>query len=151
MTDIERTSLITKKERQIKWYTNFKNNKGRTSLIFVLNFVASIGLIVAGSLLIYELPIGAPLLLWFGIMDFIYSIVMTIIFFARGSNADFKIAKLTEEIEQLKGELEASEQPSQKEPQSKSDNIDLLIKFKQLLDDGVITQEEFDKKKKELL
>ena len=148
MTDIERTSLITKKEKQIKWYTNFKNHKGRMSLIFVLNFVLSIGFIVAGILLVNELPLGAPFLLCLGILDFIYSVVMTIIFFARGSNADFKIAKLTEEIEQLKGKLGVSAQPSQKEPEEKSDNIDLLIKFKQLLDDGVITQEEFDKKKK---
>lgn len=151
MTDIERTSLITKKERQIKWYTNFKNYKWRTSLIFVLFFVASISLIVTGSLLIYELPTVAPFIIGFGVMYFIYSIVMTIIFFARGSNADFKIAKLTEEIEQIKGELGVSKRPSRKEPEPKADNIDLLIKFKQLLDDGVITQEEFDKKKKELL
>ena len=30
-------------------------------------------------------------------------------------------------------------------------NVELLLKYKQLLDDGIITQEEFDEKKKELL
>ena len=31
------------------------------------------------------------------------------------------------------------------------DNIDLLVKYKELLDNGTISQEEFDKKKKEIL
>lgn len=34
---------------------------------------------------------------------------------------------------------------------SESDKADALIKYKQLLDEGVITQEEFDKKKSEYL
>ncbi|MDE7453963.1 MAG: SHOCT domain-containing protein [Clostridia bacterium] len=33
----------------------------------------------------------------------------------------------------------------------KLDNADLILKYKKLLDEGIITQEEFDKKKKELL
>ncbi|MDO4176685.1 MAG: SHOCT domain-containing protein, partial [Bacillota bacterium] len=32
-----------------------------------------------------------------------------------------------------------------------STNIELIRQYKQLLDDGVITEEEFEKKKKELL
>ena len=35
--------------------------------------------------------------------------------------------------------------------QNALDNIELLKKYKDLLDSGVITQEEFDAKKKELL
>lgn len=34
---------------------------------------------------------------------------------------------------------------------SENEKIDLILKYKEMLDDGVITQEEFDKKKKELL
>ena len=34
---------------------------------------------------------------------------------------------------------------------SNMDNADLILKYKKLLDEGIITQEEFDKKKKELL
>jgi len=34
---------------------------------------------------------------------------------------------------------------------TKADNLDLLMKYKKLLDDGIITAEEFEKKKNELL
>ena len=34
---------------------------------------------------------------------------------------------------------------------SEDEKIELLTKYKKLLDDGVITQEEFDNKKKEIL
>lgn len=34
---------------------------------------------------------------------------------------------------------------------SENEKVDLILKYKKLLDDGVITQEEFDKKKRELL
>ena len=37
------------------------------------------------------------------------------------------------------------------EPKRPTDATDLIRKFKSLLDDGIITQEEFEKKKKELL
>lgn len=36
-------------------------------------------------------------------------------------------------------------------PQNENSNLDEILKFKKLLDEGVITQEEFNKKKKELL
>lgn len=41
--------------------------------------------------------------------------------------------------------------PSASSPRSNISNADELIKYKSLLDSGVITQEEFDAKKKELL
>ena len=44
----------------------------------------------------------------------------------------------------------AEPRPIQTSP-SESEKIDLLLKYKSLLDSGVITQEEFDKKKEELL
>ena len=34
---------------------------------------------------------------------------------------------------------------------SENEKVDLILKYKKLLDDGIITQEEFDKKKRELL
>lgn len=34
---------------------------------------------------------------------------------------------------------------------SENEKVDLILKYKKMLDDGIITQEEFDKKKKELL
>ncbi len=43
-------------------------------------------------------------------------------------------------------------QPSQQKPVlSENEKVDLILKYKKMLDEGVITQEEFDKKKKELL
>ncbi len=42
-------------------------------------------------------------------------------------------------------------QPSTSETSNTSDNIQKIKKYKELLDSGIITQEEFDQKKKELL
>ncbi len=41
--------------------------------------------------------------------------------------------------------------PQPKPVLSESEKIDLILKYKKMLDEGIITQEEFDKKKKELL
>ena len=41
--------------------------------------------------------------------------------------------------------------PSTKPTLSENEKVDLIIKYKKMLDDGIITQEEFDQKKKELL
>ncbi len=41
--------------------------------------------------------------------------------------------------------------PSTKPKLSENEKVDLILKYKKMLDDGVITKEEFDKKKKELL
>lgn len=38
-----------------------------------------------------------------------------------------------------------------REVRQEADSVDLLVKYKKLLDEGVITQDEFDEKKKELL
>lgn len=41
--------------------------------------------------------------------------------------------------------------PSTKPTLSENEKADLILKYKKMLDDGIITQEEFDQKKKELL
>lgn len=44
-----------------------------------------------------------------------------------------------------------AKEPSPKQEISQEEKLNLLLKYKSLLDKGVITQEEFDAKKKELL
>ena len=46
--------------------------------------------------------------------------------------------------------MQQPEQPQQ-QPKPEVDPYEEIKKYKQLLDDGIITEEEFDKKKKELL
>ena len=60
------------------------------------------------------------------------------------SRADHYINKVSEIVYQLK-------QKNNKQINNNTSVADELLKFKQLLDMNVITQEEFDKKKKELL
>ena len=62
------------------------------------------------------------------------------------------IAKKEQKIEQLKAaQNKRRENIVYRTPQSSTDNIDLLLKYKTLLDKNIITQEEFDAKKRELL
>ena len=49
------------------------------------------------------------------------------------------------------GGMQQPEQPQQQQPQPAVDPYEEIKKYKKLLDDGIITQEEFDRKKKELL
>ena len=52
----------------------------------------------------------------------------------------------------LRKHKKANDLTNTKQTQQKnSDNVDLLLKYKELLDKGVITQEEFDEKKTALL
>lgn len=59
--------------------------------------------------------------------------------------------KMQEVAEYIKEQIKKSKQPQQTTVINETTAADELIKYKQLLDMGAITQEEFDNKKQELL
>lgn len=59
--------------------------------------------------------------------------------------------KETEKAEQLKALIESKRHQQPKGNAQSSSAVDEIKQFKSLLDDGIITQEEFDAKKKQLL
>lgn len=59
--------------------------------------------------------------------------------------------KYNDEAEEIKLKIEALIKNQSKSNDVKLDDTDLLRKYKQLFDDGIITQEEFQAKKKEIL
>ena len=61
------------------------------------------------------------------------------------------VFKIREIIEFLNGQNAFKERKKQSTQKSKVSEADEIMKFKKLLDDGVITQEEFDAKKKQIL
>jgi len=65
-----------------------------------------------------------------------------------GSNSNFKPVKTLIEMHQRTGTDSA---PKASAPASEIDPLDRLEKLARLLDQGVLTQEEFDKKKAEIL
>lgn len=67
------------------------------------------------------------------------------------STAVFHIIRLKKGKLDVPVSVEKIEESTQANSSSDEDNIELLQKYKQLLNDGVITQEEFDTKKKQLL
>ena len=89
--------------------------------------------------------------------------IFTPINIKKKNNAPFNIKKLESRIEDLKVELakkqeaknsiKTQEQVVPEEPKKEDikDNVELLAKYKELLDKGAITQEEYDLKKKEIL
>lgn len=59
--------------------------------------------------------------------------------------------EIAEVLKKVIDERRSIETPKAKATPTYSSNLDDLLKLKTLLDNGIITQEEFDKKKKELL
>lgn len=72
----------------------------------------------------------------------------------RGNSIKYKI-NLLQNSDEIKGiimdSLSKASVPSETAPVAQSSNIDELKKYKELLDMGVISQEEFDEKKQQLL
>lgn len=99
---------------------------------------------------------GVGMLMYLEIPLLVLAIVRIIINQNRKKRAPANIDKLTREIEDFKIAFEKSNKDDsyKEEIKDKSKEIvdyDLLVKYKELLDSGVITQEEFEKKKKDIL
>lgn len=81
----------------------------------------------------------------------LYVFVLVIIPVCRFFVDKNKVIKRGKLLFQLSALGAVGEHSSKAAVQEKTENMDLLIKYKALLDSGAITQEEFDQKKKELL
>ena len=73
-----------------------------------------------------------------------------------GNNDSQEFSVFTHKVELVKSKNEQTQQAKPSSPRpapnnSETDNIQKIKEYKKLLDEGIITQEEFDKKKKELL
>ena len=62
-----------------------------------------------------------------------------------------KLKKEQEDIARAKKQAEQEKMNQEHREQNRLDNLKLLKEYKELLDSGIITQEEFDQKKSELL
>lgn len=92
----------------------------------------------------------------------ITSFILWIVFWSQLSTAKNKLEGISHRsgvddnldsgLAQKPSSINQDDRKSQEIKSSKEkDNLDSLVKYKELMDNGVITQEEFDKKKKELL
>ncbi|MBE6592511.1 MAG: hypothetical protein E7642_00785 [Ruminococcaceae bacterium] len=60
-------------------------------------------------------------------------------------------ALVKQRVNQIQSEKRKMEQSAADKASDKLDNINIIEEYKKMLDDGIITQEEFEKKKKEFL
>ena len=161
----EKMELIEEKKRLIDKYMNYQIfNLIKFSLICLACFIicagAGVGIILY-SWYVKQLEILTfAEVLCFGFAGVILIIgVPTIIFVAiKKHKAPKEIEKLETEIKALENEIkEITDKISTKKKEIKEDNhkktedLNLLIKYKELLDKNIITEEEFNQKKKELL
>ena len=122
--------------------------------------------ICAGVICIISLAYNIPSSIAFFSIGFSFSfaviilhvgVAVIIVVSIKKSRAPYAIEKLTEEISILKQELDDINSKKQinintnTSKDKEIDNINLLIKYKELLDKDIITKEEFEEKKKELL
>lgn len=72
--------------------------------------------------------------------------------YSKANSIVFRSKKANKPIEEIKDRIESFiNQPSDISDSSSTDSLDELPKLKKMLDDGILTQEEFDAKKKQIL
>lgn len=161
----EKMELIEEKKKQIDKYMNYQIfNLIKFSLICLACFIICAGAgvsIILYSWYVKQLEIlTLAEVLCFGFAGVILIIgVPTIIFVGfKKHKAPKEIEKLESEVKSLENDIkEITDKISSKKKEIKEDNhkktedLDLLIKYKELLDKNIITEEEFNQKKKELL
>ena len=85
---------------------------------------------------------------------FIFGLLAIIFIGVKKSRAPYAIAKLAEEIEEYEKKLsdkQADTSIKNKSLNDKIDSLEVILKSKELLDKGAITQEEFDEIKTKTL
>lgn len=167
MNIIEKRELIEKKEKELDRYKSYELvNLSKFIIISVISFIICIagGIVSAGYYaasgylgLIYSIIIC--FILAFHIL--LISVATSIVIGIKKAKAPKVIEKLEEEIALLKNEISNTKtniiketkiiKESNQDKVSEMDKINLLIKYKELLDKNIITEEEFNKKKEELL
>lgn len=167
MTEYEIEQKIENKKKEIKKFEKIKKTDMSFYIFLItINFVYAIGCIIGGSFMIStKFAILGAFALMCGIGLFITYCICSPMIIKRKKNAPHNIKKLKSQIKELEYELSQKKTKISKIENDKKeninqdlnskneikDNIDLLVKYKELLDNGTISQEEFDKKKKEIL
>ena len=155
MSDYEIKELIAKKEQKIEQLKAAQNKNigglvAFESLIIIGFIIAAVWAFSQG---VYSYGLGV-LFLFIALGLFIMTIIVAVKASNRKKNGPAIIAKLESQIQELNSQLSENKRRENivyRAPQSSTDNIDLLLKYKTLLDKNIITQEEFDAKKRELL
>ena len=157
--EIERQLKI--KQRELELYNEVLKSKSRLKLLPLLLAIAS--LLIPLIIFVSKGYLNGDEAAWLSLLTLIIMIllilliILAIVFHVKRSNARNAIWKLSEEIvildNQLKEYKEELKKQVKQEAQkdNKVEEFDLLIKYKELLDKNIITQEEFNKKKEEIL
>ena len=173
MNIIEEKHLLEKKEKELDKYRTYEViDITKFVIISIISFILCVAAGIASIIfLVYTGYAGllVSTIICFSIAALIFHITIpiAIVFSVKKSNAPSAIKKLEEEISYLKADLfnkkeniikkvvdikEHNENKKTNNSQSvKIDDLNLLIKYKELLDKNIITEEEFNEKKKELL
>ena len=173
MNIIEEMHLLEKKEQELDKYRTYEViDISKFITISVISFILCIvGGVASVIFLIHTGYFGlfVSTITCFLIATLIFHITVpvAIVFGVKQAKAPSAIKKLEEEISLLKVELynkkesilknvlDRKENKENKDTNdlqlSKTEDLDLLIKYKELLDKNIITEEEFNQKKKELL
>lgn len=152
MTQKQHDLAINKFKKAIKRWEKIRDSKTNGGMIaglvcsivaFILGIIFAIVLefvpaVILGTLFItLSIPGVVGFSVWIGICN------------SQRDNAPEKIKYFEKKIEETDKKFFGY--VDVKEDEKENENIEMLQKYKKLLDDGVITKEDFDKKKKELL
>jgi hypothetical protein len=167
MNIIEKRELIEEKEKELDKYKNYEVFDLRKFIIIsVISYIISA---IGGTIsLVFYIRYGDNRLFYSIILCFLIAFIIScisiptsIVFGIKKAKAPNVIEKLEEEISILENEISNTKTNIIKETKiiketnedkvSEMDKINLLIKYKELLDKNIITEEEFNKKKEELL
>lgn len=136
--------MKTQKE-DISYFQEIKSSFKRFSILpAITSIVLFIIGIVIGVILIITLP-----KIEYGLILMIGSVVIAIIMFIISDILISPIILSVLYLENINKQLNDMQKLNIENANKKS--LDALLEYKKLLDDGIITQEEFDAKKKELL
>ena len=157
--EIERQLKI--KQRELELYNEVLKSKSRLKLLPLLLVIAS--LLIPFIIVASKGYLNGDEVAWLSLLTVIIMIllilliILAIVFHVKRSNARNAIWKLSEEIEILDNQLKEYKEEIKKQVKqgvqkdNKVEEFDFLIKYKELLDKNIITQEEFNKKKEEIL
>ena len=167
MNIIEKRELIEEKEKELDKYKNYEVFDLRKFIIIsVISFIICA---IGGTIsLVFYIRYGDNRLFYSIILCFLIAFIIScisiptsIVMGIKRAKAPKVIEKLEEEIALLKNEISNTKtniiketkiiKESNEDKVSEMDKINLLIKYKELLDKNIITEEEFNKKKEELL
>lgn len=148
MTRLEITNLISKRRKEQTKWANFKNK----NLTFLYPLVLALGIIEIIISIVWLNNgnyYGSPFMMVCGIWMILIAIPTWIIYSINRRRAPYMYAKVTQDLKDLTKQLE--EYGKKEQNDVSNENLDQLLKYKKLYDSGVITKEEFEQKKKELL